>query len=162
MNYQTLLYLTCLSIGMICNYHFMFFPEHNRNKPLMNEVSERQGQPCRFWDLRKGWRPSQQEMVSGGKLCFKGTAATLTRFLWSHQNCQGHRARPRSCSLQLPWAAHGYRQPCMRICQKVDGQHKTNGNLSCVQGLLFLIYLKTERSFHAAWILTTVCLLSMY
>lgn len=69
----------------------------------MNEVSETQGQPCSFWDLRKGWRSSQQEMVSGEKLCFMNTATTLTRVLGSQQNSQGHKTRLRSWSLQLPW-----------------------------------------------------------
>lgn len=55
------------------------FPEHNRNQPLMNEVSERQGQSCSFWDLGQGWSPSQQEMVSGEKLPLMGTAAVLGR-----------------------------------------------------------------------------------
>lgn len=145
------------------------FPEHNTNQLLMNEVSERQGQSGNFWDLGQGWSPSQREIVSGGKLPVTGTAAALSRemkedrlCLHSHQNMQGHHARPNSCSLQSLWGARGYRQlrwwmcwicTCLVYCQ-------WKPQLCARTAFAPLLRLKEAFMLHDFWL--SWCLLSRY
>lgn len=96
------------------------FPEHNRNQLSMNEVRETgavlqllgsqastESQPA-----RNGVR--RDDALDGHCCCFEcGKRKRADCVLCSHRKMQGHNARPSSCSPQLPWGAHGYRQPCL-------------------------------------------------
>lgn len=158
MNYQTLLYLTCLSIGMICNYHFMFFLSTRGINHWWMKLVRHRGSLAAFGISGKDGGPASKKWCQE-RSCASWILLLLWQGFWAPTTTvkdtrQGPGPGVSSC--------HSYRQPSLRICQKVSACHKMNGNLSCIQGLLFLICLKTERSFHVTWILTTVCLLSMY
>lgn len=147
MNYQTLLYLASLSIGMICNYHPMPFLSTTEINCWWMKV-ERQEQPCSFWDPGQGWHPRRYEMVSGGKLPLMGTAAALSR---ANERGQTVSVQAKTCKATMQGQAHAVSScpgvpmatgsPACEYARYARVWHTVSGNLSRVQGLLLLICL---------------------
>lgn len=119
------------------------FPEWKRNQLLMNSVRDRE---C-FADFRTSSRMESQSAKNGVRrktvldwpcCCFESKWKRRDG-LCSHQNVQGHHARPSSWSLHCPGVPMATGSPTGEYAGHAGVWHTANGNLSCQQELLLLI-----------------------
>lgn len=163
MNYQPLLYLACLSIGMICNYHPL--PFLKRNQLLMNLVRDREF----FSDFRISSRMESQSAKNGVRsetvldchcCCFE--SKWRKRDSVSHQSIQGHCARPSLCNLGAPWCPWLQAAPPVKtLYMKVSGMQPVETWLPAGTAFTHLLRkLKEAFMLNESWL--HWCLLSMY